>query len=83
MNLFVTISWQPLLACAACFGQSDSALAQGMNWGILSLLGMIVLVLGGVAAFFIYLARKTAMLAARAPETEKTLEPNSAPVATT
>ena len=46
------------LACAACFGKSDSPLAQGMNWGIFSLLGMIVCVLGGVASFFIYLARK-------------------------
>ena len=82
MNLLVTISWQPLLACTACFGQSDSSLAQGMNWGILSLLVMIVLVLGGVAGFFIYLARKTATLAPEA-ETGKTLEPHRAPVATT
>jgi heme/copper-type cytochrome/quinol oxidase subunit 2 len=46
-------------ACAACFGQSDSPLASGMNWGIFSLLGVIVPVLGGVAGFFIYLARKS------------------------
>ncbi len=82
MSLFAALSWQPLLACAACFGQSDSALAQGMNWGILSLLGMIVLVLGGVAGFFIYLARKTAALAPAAEE-QKTLEPKGVPVATT
>jgi hypothetical protein len=30
-----------------------------MNWGILSLLGIIALVLGGVAAFFVYLAKRT------------------------
>ena len=30
-----------LLACAACYGKSDSALAQGMNWGILSLLAVV------------------------------------------
>lgn len=47
-------------ACAACYGQSDSPLAEGMNWGIFSLLGMIVLVLGGVGAFFVFLARKAA-----------------------
>ena len=45
-------------ACAACAGQSDSPMAQGMNWGIFSLLGIIVLVLAGVAGFFIYLARR-------------------------
>jgi hypothetical protein len=50
-------------ACAACYGQSDSPMAAGMNWGIMSLLGMIVVVLGGVAAFFIFLARRSAALA--------------------
>ena len=49
-----------LLACAACYGQSDSPLAAGMNWGILSLLVVIVGVLGGVAAFFVVLARRAA-----------------------
>ena len=51
---------QSVSACAACFGQSDSPLADGMNWGIFTLLGVIVCVLGGVAAFFIHLARKAA-----------------------
>ena len=48
-----------LWACAACYGQSDSAMAAGMNWGILSLLGMIVLMLGGVAGFFVFLIRRS------------------------
>ncbi len=52
-----------LFACAACYGQSDSPMAQGMNWGIFTLLGVIVAVLGGVAAFFVYLARRSAALA--------------------
>jgi hypothetical protein len=42
-------------------------MAQGMNWGILSLLAVIVVVLGTVAAFFIYLARRAAELSAKAP----------------
>ena len=54
---------QPVLACATCFGKSDSDLAKAMNWGILSLLAVVVLVLGGLAAFFIYLARRAAMTA--------------------
>jgi len=49
-------------ACAACYGQSDSAMAAGMNWGILSLLVVILGVLGGVAGFFIFLARRAAMV---------------------
>jgi hypothetical protein len=43
-------------------------MAQGMNWGIFSLLGVVGLVLGGVAAFFIYLARRSAAMAAQAAE---------------
>ena len=42
-------------ACTACYGQSDSPMAQGMNWGILSLLAVIGCVLGGVVSFFVYL----------------------------
>lgn len=53
-------------ACAACYGQSDSPLANGMNWGILSLLTTIVFVLGLIAAFFVFLARKSATVAAAA-----------------
>jgi hypothetical protein len=52
---------QSVLACATCFGKSDSDLAQAMNWGILSLLAVVVFVLGGIAAFFIYLARRAAI----------------------
>jgi len=69
-----------LFACAACFGQSDSAMAAGMNWGILSLLGMIVVVLGGVAAFFIFLARRAAMVPQLVP-TSITSDPD--PISTT
>jgi maltodextrin utilization protein YvdJ len=43
-------------------------MTQGMNWGIFSMLAIIGLVLGGVAAFFIYLARRSAAIAAQAAE---------------
>ena len=48
----------PLLACATCFGQSDSAMAQGMNWGIFTLLAVVATVLATIASFFVYLIRK-------------------------
>jgi hypothetical protein len=35
-------------------------MAAGMNWGIMSLLVVVGMVLGGVSAFFIYLARRSA-----------------------
>jgi len=53
---------QAVLACATCYGASDSPLAQGMNWGILTLLGVIASVLLGVAAFFVHVGRKSAAL---------------------
>ena len=52
-------------ACATCFGASDSDLAQGMNWGIASLLVVVVGVLSGFATFFVYIARRSAVVAAR------------------
>ncbi|HZQ46674.1 MAG TPA: hypothetical protein VFC07_06670 [Verrucomicrobiae bacterium] len=61
---------QSALACAACYGKSDSPLAQGMNWGIFSLLAVVGCVLGGIASFFIYLARKSAATPAIMPEGE-------------
>ena len=56
-------SWEshsspPALACAACYGQSDSPMAVGMNWGIFSLLGVIACVLGGITSFFVYLGQE-------------------------
>jgi Na+/proline symporter len=58
---------QTALACATCYGASDSALAQGMNWGIVTLLGVIGAVLFGITAFFVHLGIKSARLNAAAP----------------
>ena len=52
-----------LFACAACYGASDSPMAKGMNWGILSLLGVVVVVLGSFASFFVFLGKKAAAAA--------------------
>lgn len=45
-------------ACAACFGASDSRLAEGMNAGIFALMGVIGGVLFAIAGFFFYLVRR-------------------------
>ena len=55
-----------LQACATCFGQSDDAMAKGMNMGIFSLLIVVTFVLGGFAAFGIFLVRRAARFAAQA-----------------
>ena len=62
--VFVALAPQPTLACAACFGASDSDMAKGMNMGIFALMGVVVVVLGGIASFAIYLARRASAQAA-------------------
>jgi hypothetical protein len=60
-----------VLACAACYGQSDSPLAQGMNWGIFSLLAVVGCVLSGIAMFFVHVSKRSAA----APDDEPPVEP--------
>ena len=47
------------LACAACYGASDSPLAEGMNWGIFTLLGVVGTVLTCFLVFFVHIVRKS------------------------
>ena len=54
----------PALACSVCFGDPNSATAQGVVMGVLALLGVVLCVLGGFAAFAIYLARRASSSAA-------------------
>ena len=53
-------------ACAVCFGNSDSKLANGMLAGVFVLLFVVLAVLGGFAALFVLIARKSAEAAAEA-----------------
>ncbi|MFO1460050.1 MAG: hypothetical protein U1G08_11645 [Verrucomicrobiota bacterium] len=48
------------MACAACFGRTDSPLAYGMNAGIYALLAVIGTVLGLIASFFVFVSRRAA-----------------------
>jgi hypothetical protein len=48
------------LACAACFGKSDSAMARSLNASIFTLMGVIGTVLVGAASFFVFLAKRAA-----------------------
>ena len=56
--LVPVLSGSPLFACAACYGRTDSPLAEGMNWGIFTLLGVVLTVLTCVAVFFVHIVRK-------------------------
>ena len=79
LGLALALAPQPVRACAACFGQSDSPLAKGMNMGIFSLLAVVVFVLGGIASFFIYLARKSSAAAASSAAQTLSSQPTSLP----
>ena len=53
------VAGSPAFACATCYGASDSPLAQGMNWGILVLLGFVGAVMTGIVAFFVHVGRNS------------------------
>jgi hypothetical protein len=80
LALAVALHPNSLPACAACYGQSDSPMAAGMNWGIMSLLVVIGVVLGGVSAFFIYLAKRSARAPLLATADAALPQDRSAPV---
>ena len=46
-------------ACATCFGDPSAPAAQGMNWAIITLLGVTGGVLSAVIATIISIAKKT------------------------
>ena len=69
---FVLCAPSHLFACAACYGgKIDSPMADGMNWGIFTLMGVIVPVLACFLVFFIHLIRKSEAMAADAEKTAK------------
>jgi hypothetical protein len=82
MNVFRTmaltaalagLSPSPLFACAACFGKSSAPLAQGMNWGIFTLLAIVALMLTSIATFFFFLIRREIAAQERNLPDEETL----------
>ncbi len=66
IGMLIAISTPSAMACAACFGASDSPMAKGMNWGIFSLLAVIVCMLSGIASFFVFLSKKSAQVTSAA-----------------
>ena len=46
------------LACSVCFGNPDSLLGKGAKAGVLFLLGVVLVVLGGIAVTGVVWARR-------------------------
>jgi len=59
---FSVFGIQGASACATCFGQTDSALGRGLNWGIFALLVVVGMVLAGICSFFVFVARRAALV---------------------
>jgi hypothetical protein len=53
-------------ACPVCFGQNDSPLALGINYGIVAMLGFVVSLWVAFGSFFIYLRRRARLVEAGA-----------------
>jgi hypothetical protein len=56
-------------ACAVCFGQTDSPLGRGQQWGVLVMLGFVFFMLSAIGGFAVFLARRARMIEAEAAET--------------
>ena len=61
-SLSVLLSAQPVLACAVCFGDPNSAMTLGAQAGVLVLLGVVGVVLTGLASLLIFWMRRAANL---------------------
>ena len=48
-----------LFGCATCFGDPSAPATQGMNWAIITLLGVTGSVLGGVIHTIVTISKKT------------------------
>ncbi len=58
------LSAEPALACSVCAGAPNSALSQGAQAGMLVLLGVIGVVLTGLASLLLFWMRRAANLQA-------------------
>ena len=53
---------QPVLACSVCYGDPNSAMSQGAQAGVLVLLGVVGVVLTGLASLLVFWMRRAANL---------------------
>ena len=49
-------------ACSVCFGDPEAPISKGIVSGIWVLLLIVLAVMGGIASFFVYMARRAATL---------------------
>ena len=62
---------QPVLACSVCYGDPSSAMTQGAQAGVLVLLGVVGVVLMGLASVLLFWMRRAAQLSVQAEEASR------------
>ena len=62
------------LACGSCYGAADSPQTNGMNFAILSMIGVTGGVLTAMTSFFLYLRKRARAYAASVNGQESTIE---------
>ena len=62
IGLAALLSAQPALACSVCFGDPNSSMNQGAQAGMLVLLGVVGVVLTGLASMMLFWMRRAANL---------------------
>jgi heme/copper-type cytochrome/quinol oxidase subunit 2 len=65
--MLASMAPRALLACAVCYGASDAAQTRGMNFGMITMLGVTGVVLGSFGGMIFCFARR-----ARRHDTELT-----------
>ena len=68
--LAALLSAAPALACSVCYGDPNSAMSQGAKAGVLVLLGVVGVVLTGLASLFVFWMRRAAQLKAQVEAVE-------------
>jgi len=70
LAILVAAAWLALppaaAACATCYGAADSPMTQGMNNGILTLIGVVGLVYVGIGKVFLDFRRRARKLSQKA-----------------
>jgi hypothetical protein len=57
-----------VFACGSCYGAADSLATNGMNFAILSMIGITGGVLAAMTSFFLYLRKRAQLYLASDPE---------------
>ena len=69
IGLALLLIAQPALACSVCYGgDPDSLMNQGLHAGVLVLLGVVGVVLTGLASLLLFWVRRAAQLEAHSPD---------------